>query len=69
MRRPTRRLVAALAAAAALAGRAAAQSGLIYDSTLPSLIRICIQPYAPFVLQRVRRRRTALGSLNEARLL
>jgi hypothetical protein len=52
----SRRLAASLAAAAAaaLARRAAAQTGIIYDSTLPSLIRICVQPYAPFVLQRVR---------------
>jgi hypothetical protein len=52
----TRALVAAAAAAlAALPRAASAPLPPSYDTPLPSVVRVCVQPYAPFVLQRVRR--------------
>ena len=54
------RSAGAAAALCLLAARAgvAAQPALpprVLDGPLPALVRICVQPYAPFVLPRVRR--------------
>ncbi len=43
-----------VAAAAPLPVAAATGAAPQYDMTVPSVVRICIQPYFPFVVERVR---------------